>query len=185
MHDSGRPGCEGFARGVRRQRLSLSGSLTTRPARRSGSKAKRRAEAARDANLELGRNLIKRRGSKGRRECSLARAKALAAVVLADNTELAAAGLRLAFPQLQDVEVKRLKSGEPREKVSYADREQCASYLAERIEKARSANEVLELLADALIAVVLADEEELPRSRPIRCRLGAEDAVEKRATSRP
>jgi len=142
-------------------------------------KAKRRAEAARDANLELGRNLIKRRGSKSRRERSLARAKALAAVVLADNTELAAAGLRLAFPQLQDVEVKRLKSGEPREKVSYANREQCATYLAERIEKARSANEVLELLADALIAVVLADEEELPRSRRIRCHLGAEDAVEK------
>jgi ParB/RepB/Spo0J family partition protein len=142
-------------------------------------KAKRCAEAARDANLELGRNLIKRRGSKSRRERSLARAKALAAVVLADNEELGAAGLRLVFPQLQDVEVKRLKSGEPREKVSYADREQCASYLSERIEKARSANEVLELLADALIAVVLADEEELPRSRRIRCHLGAEDAVKK------
>jgi ParB/RepB/Spo0J family partition protein len=142
-------------------------------------KTKRRAETARDSNLKLGRNLIRRRSAKSRRERSLARAKALAAVVLADNEELAAAGLRLVFPQLQDVEVKRLKSGVPREKVSYADREQCASYLAERIERARSSNEVLELLAEALIAVVLADGDELPRSRRIRCHLSAEDAVEK------
>ncbi len=61
-------------------------------------KAKRRAEAARDRNLELGRNLIKRRGSKSRRDHSLARAKALAAVVLADNDDLGAGGLRLVSP---------------------------------------------------------------------------------------
>lgn len=37
--------------------------------------------------------------------------------------------------------------------------------LANRIEEARSANEVLELLADALIAATVTDEGALPRSK--------------------
>jgi len=103
----------------------------------------------------------------------------VAAVLLADNADLAGAGLRLVLPQLQDVEVKQLKSGEAREKVNYADREQCADYLGERIEQARTANEVFELLGDALIAAVLADEDAVPRSRRIWCSLGASAAVKK------
>ena len=73
-------------------------------------------------------------------------------MLIADNERLAARGLRLTTPQLQDVEVKQLKSGESREKVSYADAEQCSEYLAKRVEKAGSEGEVLEILADALIA---------------------------------
>lgn len=69
--------------------------------------------------------------------------------------------------QLQDVEVKTLKSGESREKVSYADAAQCTEYLAKRIGSARSADEVLELLVDAVIAAELADERELPQSKRI------------------
>jgi ParB/RepB/Spo0J family partition protein len=141
--------------------------------------AKQRAADARRFNEELGHSLLKRRGSSSRKQHSLARAKALAAVVIADNERLAARGLRLVTPQLQDVEVKQLKSGESREKVSYAEVEQCSEYLAKRIQKAESANEVLELLSDALIASLLADEEELPQSKQVRGGIRVSQEVQK------
>jgi ParB/RepB/Spo0J family partition protein len=133
--------------------------------RAARAKAKADAAAARASNLELGRKLVARRGAKARREHSLARAKAVAAVVLSDNERLAAGGLRLALPQLQEVEVKQLKSGEQRERVTYKEVEDCRAYLANRIAEARSANEVLELLADALIAATLVNQRELPQSK--------------------
>lgn len=140
---------------------------------------KKDAEAARAKNLTIGRKLMARRGAMSRKAHSLARAKALAQVVLADNPNLAAWGLRLAFEQLQEVEVQTLKiSGEQREKVTYADPDACRSYLENRIEEARSANEVLELLADALIAAQLTDEAELPMSRRVNGWLKAEAEVE-------
>lgn len=141
--------------------------------------AKQNAERARRFNDELGRKLLQRRGGASRKQHGLARAKAVAAVVLADNSYLATRGLRLVLSQLQDVEVKTLKSGEPREKVNYADQEQCQEYLAKRIEAASSKDEVLELLADTFIAAALADEEALPESRRVRKGLRAEGEVER------
>jgi ParB family chromosome partitioning protein len=128
---------------------------------------KKDGEDARNDNLAVGRALMARRGAKSRREHSLARAKAVALVFLEDNPRLAARGLRLAFEQLQEVSVKTLKSGEQREKVTYADPESCQEYLANRVAEARSANEVLELLADAMIAATVTDERELPQSRRV------------------
>jgi ParB family transcriptional regulator, chromosome partitioning protein len=122
---------------------------------------------ARTFNGELGRNLIKRRGKGSRREHSLARAKAIAAVVLADNQNLPARGLRLVLPQLQDVEVKTLKSGGERQKVDYSGIPECQTYIENRIAEAKSADEVLELLTDTLIAALVSDEAELPQSRRI------------------
>ena len=130
-------------------------------------KAKKDAARARRYNEALGAALLKRRGAKSRKAHGLARAKAIAAIVLTDNDRLAGAGLRLALSQLQEVKVKTLKSGDSREKVDYADAAQCTEFLAKRIEAARSADEVLELLADALIAAELADERELPQSKRI------------------
>lgn len=141
--------------------------------------AKLDAAAARTFNENLGRNLLNRRGKGTRRQHGLARAKALAAVVLADNRELAASGLRLVLPQLQEVEVRHLKSGGRREKVSYADSDQCLSYLENRIAEARSEAEVNELLADALIAGLLADQAELPRTRRVSFGVRADEAVAK------
>ncbi len=142
--------------------------------------AKAIQERARRFNDDLGRRLLQRRGGASRKEHALARAKALAAIILADNEKLSARGLRLVTPQLQEVEVKRLKTnGETREKVSYADSEQCAEYLGKRIEKARSVNEVLELLGDAVIASLLADEKELPQSKRVRGGLRADAEVKK------
>jgi ParB/RepB/Spo0J family partition protein len=148
--------------------------------RREGrEKAGKEATRARTANLERGRKLVARRGAKTRKEHSLNRARALAELILNDNPNLAAGGLRLLLPQLQEVEVKTLKSGESREKVTYKDAADCESYLRNRIEEAKSANEVLELLTDALIAALSADDRELPASRRIAWLSPAKHAVSK------
>ncbi len=132
---------------------------------------KERQEKAADArswNEDVGRRMLQRRGGSGRKEHALARAKALALIVVRDNPTLAASGLRLVMSQLQNVEVKQLKtSGKTREKVSYAGTEECAQYLEKRIQDARSVNEVLELAGDAVIASMLADEHELPQSKRV------------------
>ena len=141
--------------------------------------AKKDAAKARKFNEELGRNLLARRGKKSRREHGLARAKALAAILLADNPELPARGLRLVLSQLQEVEVKQLKSGEERSKVDYADREQCLTYLGNRIEEARDVDEALELLTDAVLAALLADQSELPHSKRVGWWTSATPSVEK------
>jgi ParB/RepB/Spo0J family partition protein len=134
---------------------------------------------ARTFNADLGRNLVKRRGKGSRREQSLARAKAVAAVVLADNENLPARGLRLVLPQLQDVEVKTLKSGEERQKVDYSGIPECQTYIENRVAEAKSADEVLELLADTLIAGLVSDQAELPQSRRIHWWSPVGDKVKK------
>jgi ParB/RepB/Spo0J family partition protein len=151
---------------------------------RDARKAERKKAAnasvkARTFNGELGRNLVKRRGKGSRRENSLTRAKALAAVVLADNQNLPARGLRLVLPQLQDVEVKQLKSGEERQKVDYSGIPECQTYIENRIAEAKCADEVLELLADTLIAAMVSDEAELPQTRRINWWSPVGDKVKK------
>jgi ParB/RepB/Spo0J family partition protein len=141
--------------------------------------AQRKAAAARGFNEALGRNLLQRRGKKSQKQHGLARAKALAAVLLADNPELPGRGLRLVLSQLQEVEVKQLKSGEPREKVNYAGAPQCLEYLQKRIAEARTEGEVLEVVGDALIAGLTADQAELPQSRRIGWWSGAEEQLKK------
>ena len=63
--------------------------------------------------------------------------------------------------------MKTLKSGEERQKVDYSGIPECQTYIENRIAEAKSADEVLELLADALIAALISDEAELPQSRQI------------------
>jgi ParB/RepB/Spo0J family partition protein len=142
-------------------------------------KAAKASVKARTFNADLGRNLVKRRGKGTRREHSLARAKAVAAVILADNQNLSARGLRLVLPQLQDVEVKELKSGEERQRVDYSGIPECQTYIENRIAEAKSSDEVLELLADTLIAALISDEAELPQSRRIQWWSPVGDKVKK------
>jgi ParB/RepB/Spo0J family partition protein len=151
----------------------------SRERREGREEAKKEAIRARTFNLDLGRKLVARRGAATRKEHSLARARALAELVLADNPNLAARGLRLVLPQLQEVETKTLKSGESRETVSYHDAPACEAYLRNRIEEARTPNEILELLADALVAALSADERELAQSRRIHWWAPAGERIEK------
>jgi hypothetical protein len=84
-----------------------------------------------------------------------------------DGDSYAARGLRYVDPKLQQVEVRELKSGARREKVSYADRTACGKYLIERLERARSAEELLGVLVQTLIAVRFADEQVTAKSHRI------------------
>ncbi|MFN8215714.1 MAG: ParB/RepB/Spo0J family partition protein [Solirubrobacterales bacterium] len=141
--------------------------------------AEQRKANARRFNEELGRKLIERRGGESRKQHSLTRFRVFAKQLIADNPELAARGLRLVLPQLREVEVKTPKSGEPRQKVTYADAEQATEYLIRHVESAGSVNEGLELLADAFLAAILADEEALPQSKRTRYQATPEAWVQK------
>jgi ParB/RepB/Spo0J family partition protein len=118
-------------------------------------------------NEGIGRKLIERRGAARRKEHGLNRAKALAAILLADHDGLAAAGIRLVLPQLREVERKPLKSGAKREKIIYADRTACLEYLRNRVGEARNEGEVIELLTEAIIAAALVDDQAIARSHRV------------------
>ena len=139
--------------------------------------AKREREAARDSNLALGAALLERKTAKARKDYALGRAKAVGKLVLADNALLPAAGLRLCMTQMQEVTTKTLKSGESRKKVSHCDHDRAREYVADQIDRAKTANEVLEVLADLLIAGLEVDQNELAASRQVNCWMRSENEV--------
>lgn len=140
--------------------------------------ARKASEAAHTDNTAIGRALIGSRGAKNRKENKAAWVDAIAAVILGNNEDLAAAGLGLAFEQLQTVEHKTVKAtAEQQKKVAYAPSETCRDYLWERIQEARTADQKLELLAEALIAAVAVDETAVPRSRRVFYSLSAGEQV--------
>jgi ParB/RepB/Spo0J family partition protein len=134
-------------------------------------KAREEANAAKTSaerfNESVGRKLIERRGTLGRKKHGLKRAKALAAIFLADHDGLAAAGIRLVLPQLREMDRRTLKSGATREKVNYANRGTCHDYLWNRVQEARTEGEVIELLTEALIAGELADDGAIAQSHRV------------------
>lgn len=135
-----------------------------------------RQEAARSYNDRVGRNLIKRRGAQSRKKFGLARTKAAAISLLLHDRTLAAAGLRLVMPQLQGLQTEA--GGEQSDgKVSYATAAQASEYLLGRIEEARSQAEIVELIADAQIAAILADDDALEAGEGIFHHDPAEDRV--------
>lgn len=141
--------------------------------------AKAKKAAAEVANEDLSGKQFKGRTAANRKQRSLARLKAVAAVLVADNPKLAGRGLRLVLPALQNVETKTLKSGKPSTKVTYADAEQCTAELLRRVDAAATVEEGLEVLAEALVAAELADESQLPQSKRIYWTppMGAEKAL--------
>lgn len=104
------------------------------------------------------------RNAAARRKHGLARKKAIAKILIANNPDLAGAGLRFVRPALKDIEVKTLKSGEPRKKVSYASPAQATAWLTGRIDDARSEGEVDDLLTEAIISALLADRRAVART---------------------
>ncbi len=114
-------------------------------------------KAARSYNERVGHALLKRRGAEGRKKYGLARAKAGAIALVLHDRALVAVGLRLVMPQLQGLQTEAGSDGQ----VSYASTNQAAEFLIGRIEDAKSATEVDELIADAQIAALLADEDAL------------------------
>ncbi|HVQ59478.1 MAG TPA: ParB/RepB/Spo0J family partition protein [Solirubrobacterales bacterium] len=121
---------------------------------------KERQEAARSYNDRVGRNLIKRRGAQSRKKFGLARMKAAAIALLLHDRTLAAAGLRLVMPQLQGLQTEA-GAGQSNGEVSYATAGQANEYLLGRIDEAKSQAEIVELISDAQIAAILADDDAL------------------------
>jgi hypothetical protein len=111
------------------------------------------------------------RNAAGRRKHDLPRKKAIAKILIANNPDLAGAGLRYVRPALKDVEEKTTKAGEPRKKVSYATGAQATSWLIERIDGARSGAEVDDLLTEAIVCALVADRKAVAASNrlPWRC----------------
>jgi ParB/RepB/Spo0J family partition protein len=128
--------------------------------------------AAREFNQKLMESFLGRPAGSRKRH-GLARMKAIATVLISNNPDLAAAGLRLVRPQLQDVETKKLKSGEPREKLTYATPEQATTWLLDRIDSARSDAEVAEVLGETIICALVADGRALARTNRVgwHCRV--------------
>lgn len=116
--------------------------------------------AARSYNEKIGRNLLKRRGAQGRKKFGLARMKAAAISLILHDRELAGTGLRLVMPQLQGLqpETDGKQSGG---KVTYATDEKAREFLIERVEQAKSVPEIAELIAEAQIAAIVADQDAL------------------------
>jgi ParB/RepB/Spo0J family partition protein len=125
-------------------------------------KAKERKAIARRFNESLKRALLGRRTAARRRKYALARARAVAVQLVSDNPELAGRGLRLVSDQLQELEVRQLKNGRSREKVLYADKAESTAELLRRALATKDPLEVIEVLAEALLAGILADGEEVP-----------------------
>jgi ParB/RepB/Spo0J family partition protein len=134
--------------------------------------AKEKKAIAEVHNEDLAGKLLKARTAAHRKQHGLARAKAIALLVIGDNPELAGRGLRLTLPGLQDVEVKELKSGKKSTKVTYADAEQCKAELIRRVNAASTEAQVNEVMAEAIVAAILVDEDQLPQSKRIRWFLG-------------
>ena len=99
--------------------------------------------------------------------------------MVCDGEAWALAGRPEAVQRLFHERMKLKGSGETKEKIGYADPGQCSEYLRKRIEGARSVNEALELIGDAVVASLLADPEELPLSKRTYSFLAAEEEVEK------
>lgn len=111
---------------------------------------------ARGANLELGRRLLEGLQAP---ELTMDVARLLALLVLnRDAGQLAARGLRYVREELQEVEVRELKSGQRRERITYADPSEAEAHLWAWLERAQTAHEVIGRLLQPLIAAQCADQ---------------------------
>lgn len=99
---------------------------------------------------------MKARGAQGRKKFGLARAKALAVDLISRDQARAVSGLALVMPQPQGLQAKGEEKGASK-KAAYATSAQAREYLLERVEEAKSTDELIELVANARIASILAD----------------------------
>jgi ParB/RepB/Spo0J family partition protein len=142
-------------------------------------KAKKRKAIARGFNDSLKRALLKKRTVARRKKFALARSKAVLVQLVADNPRLVAAGLRLVSDQLQDTKITALKNGATREKVTYASEQESTAELLRRALASTDPLEVIEVGAEALLAGLLADTEEVPKKDQVRWHSSVAKEIEK------
>jgi hypothetical protein len=123
---------------------------------------------ARRLNLDLGVRLIKRRSRKRTDKRRRELVRALALMTVAAERYLGGLGPRLTYEAWREVERKRLKSGKlGAEKVTYLEPEEARERLRKDILAAKSIDDVLDVIGDALVGAVYCSEEELPKSRRV------------------
>jgi ParB/RepB/Spo0J family partition protein len=123
--------------------------------------AEERRQAAAAFNDRLGHALMKHRTVENRKKFGLPRAKAAAIALVRHDCELAAAGLRLVLPALQQGQMANDGDDTKTGKVTYATTTQAMEFLVGKIEACRSISEVNEWVALAQLAAAIADEDAL------------------------
>lgn len=130
-------------------------------------KEKKAKEKKHRVNLSLGWSLIKRRGRKRSAKRRKELIRTLALIVIDAEEHLAGLGPRLVYETWQEVDRKKLKSGKIKEKVILLDPHEATDRLRGNVLKAKTEDDILDEIGDALVAAVYADEEELPMSRRV------------------
>ena len=129
--------------------------------------AKEEAEEARGINEDMGRRLLARSAKAMSKADTLETIKLVASIMVRQDKNLAAHGLRHAFASWKEVETKELKSGESREKVTLLTPAEAQERLLGAIERSGSVEEVARIMSDSMITGSYADSRELPQSKRV------------------
>jgi hypothetical protein len=144
-----------------------------RAAKREEAKARR--EIAEIGNEEVAGKLLRARTGARRKQHGLARAKAIA--LLSSTTIPSWPGPACGSPCRRSVTLKsELKSGKERKKVIWSDAEQCREELRRRVNEASTEAQVTEVMAEAIVAAIVVDQEQLPQSKRIHWFMGNREA---------
>jgi hypothetical protein len=93
--------------------------------------------------------------------------RGLALIAVMADEHLAGLGPRLVYETWQEVEHKKLKSGKTKETVTHLEPRKATERLLRGIESAKTEDDILDIIGDALVAGAYASEEELPMSRRV------------------
>ncbi len=129
--------------------------------------AKKDAAVARANNEAIGQKLLKRGTRPLNKKDQLETIRLMAKVMARQADTLAAQGMRLCFTAWKEVEVKELKSGETREKITYLEPREAEDRLQEALDNAKSTDEVLRIITDALVTATYVDQREIPQSKRV------------------
>jgi ParB/RepB/Spo0J family partition protein len=130
--------------------------------RRERQEAAEDRRQARLANRDLGRQATLAYDEP--EQVTIEMARALALTALHHHQAEAAQGLRLTQERLQRTETRTLKSGQTRERLTYAEPHEAEEALAEWIGRARTPEQVIGRAVQALLAAWYADQSALPQS---------------------
>lgn len=135
--------------------------------KRERERAKAEAAKARTDNEAIGQALLKRSTRPLAKKDQLETIRLLAKAHVKQAEDLAGLGMRLCFTSWKESEFKELKSGAKREKVTYLDSREAKERLIESIDNAKSIDEILRIVTNAMIAAVYSNQDELPQSKQI------------------
>ena len=135
--------------------------------KREREKAKAAAAKARTENEAIGDGLLKRSSKPLSKKDQLETIRLLAKATVKQDDSLAGLGMRLCFTTWKEIEVKELKSGAKREKVTYLEPREAKERLIESIDNAKSVDEILRIVTNAMVTATYSNQDELPQSKRI------------------